>query len=588
MPNTATNAATLPRPLVRRFVPADLDPAELSQLQPLYQQLIDRDLPDAAALETWLTDYAELSSVVGEFAARRNIDHACHTEDEQIEKAYLHWVEAVSPALKPFGFKLAKKYLGAPDRAELEAGDERYRMIGRSWEAEAEIFRDANIPLQTKITKLNTDYDKRIGAMQVNYQGETFTLQQLARFQEETDRAVRQETWELSTNRRLDDRDAIDDIFSQMVTLRQRVARNADLPDFRAYTWKTMERFDYSPDDCLAFADAIEKVCVPRVAELDRQRRDALGVDTLRPWDGSVDLQGRGPLRPFDPKDVASLVSGGQEVFRRVSPVLAEQFGQMKLGPNLDLDSRRGKRAGGFQSSLMEVREPFIFMNAAGVQRDVDTLLHEGGHAFHYQWASNHEPLSFLHHAPLEFCEVASMSMELLGCDHYNVFYDDPQAGASQAARAKRKQLEGIIRILPWIATIDAFQHWIYQHPDHSTAQRTDVWLGIMDRFGSPEVDWSGYEDARAARWHAQLHLFHVPFYYVEYGIAQLGALQLWQNYQQDPEAALKHYRAALSLGGTRPLPDLFAAAGIRFDFTEATLAPLIDAVAAELEKLPA
>ena len=581
MPQTTEHA------LVRRFVPAELDPAQLDQLEPLYQQLLERDLPDATALEAWLTDYAELSSVVGEFAARRNIEHACHTEDEDVFKAFMHWVETLAPALKPYGFKLAKKYLDAAGRSELEARDERFRMIGRSWEAEAEIYRDANIPLQTRITKLNTDYDQRIGAMQVEYRGETFTLQQLGRFLEETDRTVRQETWELSTNRRLEDREAIDTVYSDMIKLRQEVAQNADLPDYRAYVWKSMERFDYTPQHCQDFADAIEKVCVPRVAELDRQRRDALGLDALRPWDGSVDLQGREPLRPFDAKNVQTLVDGGVEVFRRVSPVLSEQFAEMQMGRNLDLDSRRGKRAGGFQSSLAESREPFIFMNAAGLQRDVDTLLHEGGHAFHYQWASRNEPLYFLHHAPIEFCEVASMSMELLGCEHYDVFYDDPELGPAQAARAKRKQLEGIVRILPWIATIDRFQHWVYEHPQHTVEQRTDAWRDIFGRFGSSEVDWTGYEAGFDARWQAQLHLFHHPFYYVEYGIAQLGALQLWQNYQRDPEQTLKQYRDALSLGATKPLPDLFQAAGIKFDFSESTLAPLIDAVADELAKLP-
>jgi oligoendopeptidase F len=278
------------------------------------------------------------------------------------------------------------------------------------------------------------------------------------------------------------------------------------------------------------------------------------------------------------------MVSGTTEIFRRIDPSLAEDFSALKFGPNLDLDSRKGKRAGGFQSSLTESREPFIFMNAAGLQRDVDTLLHEGGHAFHYQWASRAEPLVFLQHAPIEFCEVASMSMELMGCDHYQVFYDD----AEQAARAKRKQLEGILRVLPWIATIDMFQHWIYTHPGHGIAERTDAWNQICGRFSSPEVDYAGHEDAFAKRWHAQLHLFHIPFYYVEYGIAQLGALQLWQKYRSDPAAALAGYRRGLTLGGTRPLPELFEGAGVKFDFTRGTLEPLINAVAEELDALPA
>jgi oligoendopeptidase F len=271
-------------------------------------------------------------------------------------------------------------------------------------------------------------------------------------------------------------------------------------------------------------------------------------------------------------------------VFRRIDPSLADDFNELEFGRNLDLDSRKGKRAGGFQASLSESKQPFIFMNAAGLQRDVDTLLHEGGHAFHFQWASRVEPLVFLRHAPLEFCEVASMSMELMGCDHYGVFYDDEE----QAARAKRKQLEGIVRFFPWMATIDMFQHWLYTNPGHGIAERTEAWKDVFGRFSSPVVDWTGYEDAHAKRWHAQLHLFHIPFYYVEYGIAQLGALQLWKKYRDDPRQTLAGYRRGLALGGTKPLPDLFAGAGIEFDFSRETFEPLIDAVAEELDGLPA
>ncbi len=570
----------------RGFVPDSLDPSKLDELIPQYERLLERDLPDANALGQWLLDYSELASVVRGYSARRHIDKACHTEDEAIEKAFLHWVETVVPAISPYGDKLSRKYLEAPGRAALEAGDQRYRMIGRSWQADVEIYRDANIPLFTELSKHTVTYDKLNGAMLIDYQGESYTLQQLARFQEETDRSVRQETWTMSVNRRLEDRDKIDEVFNAMIALRGKIAGNADLPDFRAYTWKAMERFDYTPQDCLDFDDAIEQVCVPRVQKLDEQRREALGVDALRPWDGSVDLKGRDPLRPFDAEDPAALIDGSRATFAKVSPLLAEQFAKLKDGRNLDLKSRKGKRAGGFQSSLTDVREPFIFMNAAGVQRDVDTMLHEGGHAFHYQWAAAVEPLVFLHHAPLEFCEVASMGMELLACDHYGVFYDGPD-GEAKAARAKRKQLEGIVRFFPWMATIDAFQHWIYTHPGHTTEERTGKWREIFGRYGSDAVDWSGHEGAFDARWHAQLHLFHHPFYYVEYGIAQLGALQLWQNYQQDAKQALRQYQEALTLGGTRTLPELFEAAGLRFDFTRSTLEPLIAAVMEELAKLP-
>ncbi|MEM8783216.1 MAG: M3 family oligoendopeptidase [Planctomycetota bacterium] len=578
MPDTSVPTKT------RRFIDPTLNPADLDQLLPHYERLLERELPDAAALEAWLLDYSELSAVVGERGARTRIEQACHTDDEEVEKRFLHWVEKVAPAIQPYGDKLSRQYLEAPGREAFEASDPKYALMGKSWATGVEIFREANIPLFTEVTKLNAAYDKLNGAMLIDYDGKEQTLQQLGRYQEETDRSVREETWKLSTNRRLDDRTEIDRLFDEMLVKRAEIASNAGLDHYRSYTWKMMERFDYTPDDCLAFDDAIEAVCIPRVEKLDEQRRESLGVDTLRPWDGAVDVAGRGPLRPFDADDPMSLVRGGLEIFEKVHPMLSEQFGKLENGRNLDLESRKGKRAGGFQSSLADSREPFIFMNAAGVQRDVDTLLHEGGHAFHYQWASSKEPLTFLHHAPLEFCEVASMGMELLACDHYGVFYENQE----QAARAKRKQLEGIVRFFPWMATIDSFQHWIYTHPSHTAEQRTQAWLDTMQRFGSPIVDYTGHEDAKAARWHAQLHIFHYPFYYVEYGIAQLGALQLWQNYSKDPDATLKQYREALALGGTRSLPELFDACGLKFDFTRSTLEPLIDAVMEELDALPA
>ncbi|MEM1027633.1 MAG: M3 family oligoendopeptidase [Planctomycetota bacterium] len=568
--------------LSRRYVAEDFDPADWEQVEPYFKTLLKRDLDTGDSIEQWLADYSELSAVMSEYGSRRNIDHACHTDDPEIEKAYMHWVENIAPKLAPLGNELKKKYLEAPGLPELDT--DRYDILTREWNASFELFREANVPLSTKVTKLNSEYDKTIGAMLVEYDGKTQTLQQLARYQEETDRNVRQETWELSTNRRLEDQKKIDQIFQDMFELREQMAKNADCDNYLDYSWKSWQRFDYTPKDCQEFANAIEAVIMPRVAELDEQRKSALGVETLRPWDGAVDVKGRSPLRPFPEDDPRKMVEGSREIFAKIEPSLADDFATLEFGRNLDLDSRKGKRAGGFQASLSEVKEPFIFMNAAGTQRDVDTMLHEAGHAFHYMWASRAEPLIFLTHAPIEFCEVASMSMELMGCDHYGVFYDAQE----EAARAKRKQLEGIIRFFPWMATIDMYQHWLYTNPGHGIAERTEAWKDIAGRFTSPVLDYSGYDDAVAHRWHAQLHLFHIPFYYVEYGIAQLGALQLWKKYQDDPKAALRGYRDGLTLGGTRPLPQLFEGAGIRFDFTKDTLGPLIDAVAEELDRLPA
>jgi len=565
----------------RAFVPADLDPSDWGQLEPIYQSLLDRPIDSIEALRQWLADFSELSAVVSEYGSRKNIDSACHTDDAEIEKAFMHYVEQIAPKIKPMYFELQKKLLAVPCHTELDK--DRFFVMIREWRSSVELFRPKNVPLQTQVAKLNNEYDKTIGAMTVEFDGQTLTLQQLSRYLEEPDRETREKAWRLSAERRLVDREKFDGLFDQMMVLRKQMADNAGLSDFRAYMWKALDRFDYTPEHCNDFADAVERVCLPVVNKLDAQRCESLGVQTLRPWDLGVDVKGRAPLRPFDRNTSQELVDKSAEVFHRVDPGLGEDFSTMKMGRNLDLESRRGKRAGGFQSSLQESREPFIFMNAAGLDSDVRTMLHEAGHAFHFIWAASQEPLVFMRHAPMEFCEVASMSMELVGADHYDVFYPDE----ADLARAIRGLLEGVICILPWIATIDQFQHWLYTHPEHTPAERTEAWLNILNRFQRSHVDWSGLEDSRATMWHKQLHLFHVPFYYIEYGIAQLGALQLWLAYREDPAKALSAYRSALTLGGKRPLPELFEAAGLKFDFTQATLEPLMSAIGEALDKLP-
>ena len=562
-------------------MPADLDPSDAGQIEPLYRTLLARPVESTAELERWLADYSELSAVVGEYRARRYIDKSCHTDDPAIQQRYMHFVERVAPVLQPLNFEMQRKFLASPAVASLDG--RRFGPMVRRWRADVDLFRPANVPLQTENAKVSAEFDRLNGAITVEFDGREQTPQQMAKYGEVPDRTLREQAWVAVANRRLLNRDANDDLFERAVALRHQMAVNAGLADYRAYAWRQKHRFDYTPADCLAFADAIEAVCVPAVREMDARRRSQLGVAALRPWDQSVDPEGRPPLTPFREGDTDAFVSQTQAVVGRVSPELAEQFESLRRNGNLDLDSRKGKQPGGYQSSLSEVGQPFIFMNAAGLHRDVEVLLHEAGHAVHYLAASRAEPLTFLQHAPLEFCEVASMGMELLGAEHFDVLYPD----AADVARARRALLEGIVRFLPWMATIDTFQHWLYTHPGHARDERTAEWLRLIGRFGR-DVDWTGHEASRASAWQQQVHLFNSPFYYVEYGIAQLGALQVWLKAKENPRRALANYRAALALGGTRPLPELFAAAGVRFNFGERTLRPLVAAVREEMDALPA
>jgi oligoendopeptidase F len=564
----------------RKFIPVDLDPSQWSQLEPVLKGLQDASPASPAELEAWLAQLSELTSAVDEYGSRRYIDKSCHTEDKAIEAAFMHFVEEIEPKLKPAFFELQKKFLQSPHRTALTG--HRYEMLARKWQADVDVFRPENVDLETQVTKVVNEYDKITGSMMVEFRGKTLTMPQLGKLQEEPDRPLREEAFTTGVKRRMQDREKIEKIFDDLLPLRKKIATNAGFENYRSYAWKVMKRFDYTPADCDRFADGVEKTCMPIVHQLDKRRADALGLEKLRPWDMAVDPKNRGPLRPFAEDDIDGFVTKTRAMFARMSPALAEEFESLRTNQNLDLDSRKGKQPGGYQSSLDESKQPFIFMNAAGTQRDVETLLHEGGHAFHFIAAAAAEDLTFLRSAPMEFCEVASMSMEALGSEHYDVFYKP-----EEAARAKRTYFEGVIRILPWIATIDQFQHWIYTHPDHSPVEREKVWLNLLGRFGS-DTDWTGFEDYKSCSWQRQLHLFHYPFYYIEYGIAQLGALQLWLKAKEDPQRALANYRSALKLGGTKSLPQLFGAAGLSFDFSVKTIEPLMNAIGEELESLPA
>jgi len=577
---TAVPAEVIAR---RTFVPRDIDLDDWSQIEPLYADLADRSLDSPEALEQFLLDFSELSAVLSEEGSLRRIAQSCHTDDKEIEKSFLHWVENISPKTDPWDDKLQRKVLDCPHTQQLD--DARFGVMLKKWRADVELYREENIPLFVEVTKLNKQYDQIVGGMEIDFRGKTRTIQQMMPFLEDTDRDTREQAWRLIADERLQHREAFDDIFDQVLAKRQEIAANAGMDNYRDYIWKSYKRFDYTPDDCLAFGDAVADRIVPLLTRVQERRKESLGLESLRPWDAQVDELGRPPLRPYDAENIEDFVDRTRQVFGRIDPSLAQDFATLKMGNNLDLESRKGKRAGGYQSSLEERGEPFIFMNAAGLQRDVETLLHEGGHAFHFMWSTG-EPVVFVRHAPLEFCEVASMSMELLAADHFDLFYDHPEQGDKQAARAKRGMIEGTLTLLPWIATIDGFQHWLYTHPGHTQAQRTAAWLELCDRFGGI-IDYAGLEPHRESMWQRQLHLYHYAFYYIEYGIAQLGALQLWLNYKQDPDAALQQYRDGLSLGGTRALPQLFEAAGLTFDFNIDTIAPLADAVEAELDALP-
>ncbi|MCA1552990.1 MAG: M3 family oligoendopeptidase, partial [Chloroflexi bacterium] len=539
----------------------------------LYDQLSERNLANPSALEEFLRDWNELGDVLGEEENRRYVSMTCQTDDQAAAEAYKFYITDIAPRRKPRENELEKHYLASPARNALPP--ERYAVFDREVATRAALFREANVPLETQESLRAQEYQTVVGAMTVQFDGEEKTLPQLYPVLEETDRARREAAWRAVAERRYQERDQFDELFEQLRDLRVQIARNAGYDNYRDYMFVHYQRFDYTPDDCYQFHDAVEAHAVPLLRKVQARRREQMGLDSVRPWDTAVDPLGRAPLRPF--QSARELIDGCTHIFAQVDSPLADQLLEMEKHCMLDLENRKGKAPGGYQTFFSESRIPFIFMNAVGTDGDVNTLLHEGGHAFN-AFATRDEWLASYRHPPMEFCEVASMGMELLGRPYLEAFYS-----LDDANRSRTQHLESIVSVLPWIATIDAFQHWLYTHPTHTREERRAEWANVYRRFAG-DMDWRGLEALMQTTWHRQLHIFEVPFYYIEYGIAQLGALQIYRNMQQDHRAAVKSYERALALGGCKPLPQLFEAADIRFDFSADTVQPLMEMVARELE----
>jgi oligoendopeptidase F len=557
----------------RRYVPSEAAFDEWPKAEQFYRELLERRVGSLAEFEKWMLDFSELDSAFDEEAVGRRIAMTCATDDPVREERYLHFIENVMPHREPWHHKLRERFVLLAERFPLPR--QRYEVLERSIRNAIALYRDENVPLKVEEAKMAQQYQKISGAMTVSYRGQEMTLPQLGRFLEEPDRGVREEAWRLSSERFLREGPALDDLYEKMVRNRDQIARNAGCRDYREYAFKALERFDYTPADCFAFHQAIEKVVAPAAAQLAAERKQKLSIPSVRPWDLAVDPDNRPPLRPFETEQ--QLVDGCATIFHKVSPALGAVFDTMRQRGMLDLSSRKGKAPGGYQDTYPEQRMPFIFMNAVGTEGDVRTLLHEGGHAFH-TWACREEPLLPYRGYPTEFAEVASMGMECLSLPHVQAFY------GAETGRARKRFFSEIVNFLPYMACVDALQHFVYTHVDSGIERRHDEWQALQRRF-LPFVDWSGLEPMQRRSWHRKLHFFEVPFYYIEYGIAQLGALQVWMNSRKDYEQAVAQYRRGLALGGSRPLPELFETAGLRFDFSERTLSPLIEAVMEEIRR---
>ncbi|MCR9246268.1 MAG: M3 family oligoendopeptidase [bacterium] len=554
------------------YVPEEFDAGSLAAIEPLLEDLAQRPLPDPDAIERWLRDESELLSRLGAELARRYVAMTCDTNDADKKGAYLEMEQQVMPRVRVLCDRLDRHFLDCPALGALD--QRKFETLIRRRRTQSEIFRPENTELQQREAELQTRQQGIMGGITVEFDGETRTLQQLASYFDNADRNVRESAFRTALAARRAHWDELEEIYDELIGLRTTIARNADFQSYTPYRFLELGRYDYTEQTCRQLHDAIAECVAPAVSRLDEQRRAALGLDSLRPWDLEVDPEGHAPLRPFATQD--EVIAICRKLFGAVDPRFAHEFDALVERDLLDLISRPGKAPGGYQYQLEDERVPFIFANGVGLHQDVQTLLHEGGHAFHSLLCRHYDVLAFRDYS-IEIAETASMSMELLGLEHLAAVYSE-----ADADRAYRKHLEGVLRTLLWIASIDALQHWVYGNPNHSRDERRTAWLDIRRRFGGA-VDWRGFEEAQAMQWIAQTHLFNHAFYYIEYGIAQIFALQVWRNYRDDPATAVAKYREALALGGTRPLPEIVATAGIRFDLTAATLQGLVDDVMAQI-----
>jgi oligoendopeptidase F len=573
-----TEVIDVPKRPARLFLPENFTVTTWGNLKPYFDLLLHATLHSDDDLRTWLHNRSELESIISEDMAWRYINMTCYTDNEKYSTAYQDFIVNIQPQIAPVTDQLNKKVAASEFLKNIE-NEVGYDIMIRNLKKEIELFREENVALYTEINTETQKYAQISGAMTVQVDGKELTLQQAAVFLMSTDRSVREEVYQKISTRRLLDKEQLNELFSKLVKLRHTVALNAGFVNFRDYMFKALGRFDYTPADCFNFHQSIQSEVVPLLNALAAERKQALRVDKLRPWDKAVDPEGRTALKAFE--NGKDLTEKTIEVFTKLDPYLGQCLSIMKAMGHLDLESRMGKAPGGYNYPLSEIGVPFIFMNATSTLRDMVTIMHEGGHAVH-NFLTRDLELNDFKSTPSEVAELASMSMELISMDHWNVFFTDEQ----ELKRAKREHLEDIIETLPWVATIDKFQHWLYENANHTEDTRTQHWNIIVGEFSDTITDWDGLDEAKNYLWQKQLHLYEVPFYYIEYGMAQLGAIAVWRNYKLNKQKGLDGYMQALKLGYTKSIPEVYKAANVKFDFSREYIKELMDFVKKELSKI--
>ncbi|MBS1765134.1 MAG: M3 family oligoendopeptidase [Bacteroidetes bacterium] len=546
-------------------------------LKPYYDDLNNRPLLSEQEMMQWLQDRSELESALQEDFAWRYIRMSCDNTNKTLQQEYTNFVRDIEPLIAPEENKLNQKLLDCPFHEKL--ANTEYKNYIRSIKQRVEIFREENIHLQSELSDKQQLFGQISGTQTIENNGHELTLPQASALLKSTDRNLRENIYRKITERRLKDKATLDQLYTELIALRNQIALNAGFKNYRDYSFVAMNRFDYTPADCFRFHDSIESAILPLVNDLEKNRKKTLGYDELRPWDLAVDPTGKTPLKPFE--NSKQMVEKTICCMDEIDSELAQCISLLDKMNRFDLDSRKGKSPGGYNYPLYESGVPFIFMNSTGQLRDLVTMVHESGHAVHAILAHK-LPFHELKSCPSEVAELASMSMELITMEHWHLFFSD----AEELRRAKLEHLSSLIDILPWIAVIDAFQHWVYENPTHTVAERESAFNKIYTRYSGKEINWTGLENVKANLWQKQIHVFDSPFYYIEYGMAQLGAIAIWKNYRENPEKTIRQYKEALTLGYTQTIGEIYNTAGIRFDFSAKYISELAQFISEEIKKL--
>lgn len=559
----------------RRYFATSFKGDDWSQVEIEFKRLLDEKISSKEELITFIEKVSELNFIIEEEYAWKYINMTCYADKEEYSKAFNEFYRNVVSNSENYNFKIKKKIYENEYINNLP--DDEYGHFKKIISNEIELFREENIPLKVKENELSNKYGEINSKMTVNFNGEEKTLAQMSKYLLEKDRDIREKAWRLVNKRVLDEKENLNKLFDELKDIRVQIAKNADFDNYRDYMHKLKGRFDYTPDDIFDFHNSVEEVVIPFLKELNEERKEKLGVSTLRPWDTSVDLDGK-TLKPFD--NVDEFIDKAIIILSKVKKEFGERLNMMKNSGFLDLENRKGKAPGGYNFPLQEYGSSFIFMNAVGLQRDVSTLLHEAGHAMH-SYKKSGIKIAQYKDVPSEVAELASMSMELLTLDYLNEYYKNDE----DLKKAKREQLQGTIEFLPWAMIVDAIQQWIYLNPDHTPIEREEYFKSLMDRFNTG-VDWTGLESEKGSRWLRQLHIFEVPFYYIEYAISQLGAIAIYKNYKENGLKAIEQYEKFLELGYSKSMKELYEAAGIKFDFSKEYIAEIVEFIKKELNEL--